>query len=355
MSLEETSKLVVESQKLVESNEDINANTPLILNMLLRIVSSVDSRLKTIETAVGSISDIKKELLLMSSKVRELETLVTETVKSQKQLETSCQALSDMFDDVKQKFFKRDEVLNKHDEQLIKQSQEIKKYSENINLMSKQMVNLEKQLDNLKTNAYQTDNQTIQDLQDTVLDLQCRSMKNNLIFTNLAEQRTEDVELKLRKFIYEQLGIEHYIEFGNVHRFGKRSNDKPRPIVARFLYHKDLRMVLDNAKWLKNTPFGIHEQFPNIIEQRRRKLYPIQKEAKLAGRQAVLVRDRLFVDGNLYTLNECVKDGNDKPKSENKFGYRDSLLTTPKETDRPFKRLRRLDSSPIVNDNHNAY
>ena len=78
MSLEETSKLVVESQKLVESNEDINANTPLILNMLLRIVSSVDSRLKTIETAVGSISDIKKELLLMSSKVRELETLVTE-------------------------------------------------------------------------------------------------------------------------------------------------------------------------------------------------------------------------------------------------------------------------------------
>ena len=129
MSLEETSKLVVESQKLVESNEDINANTPLILNMLLRIVSSVDSRLKTIETAVGSISDIKKELLLMSSKVRELETLVTETVKSQKQLETSCQALSDMFDDVKQKFFKRDEVLNKHDEQFIKQSQEIKKYS----------------------------------------------------------------------------------------------------------------------------------------------------------------------------------------------------------------------------------
>jgi hypothetical protein len=33
------------------------------------------------------------------------------------------------------------------------------------------------------------------------------------------------------------------------------------------------------AKWLKNTPFGIHEQFPNAIEERRKKLYPIQKEA----------------------------------------------------------------------------
>jgi hypothetical protein len=25
-------------------------------------------------------------------------------------------------------------------------------------------------------------------------------------------------------------------------------------------------MVLDQATWLKNTPFGIHEQFPKPIE-----------------------------------------------------------------------------------------
>jgi hypothetical protein len=43
-------------------------------------------------------------------------------------------------------------------------------------------------------------------------------MKNNLIFTNLAEQPTEDVEIKLRTFIFEKLGIEHKIEIGNVHR-----------------------------------------------------------------------------------------------------------------------------------------
>jgi hypothetical protein len=114
-------------------------------------------------------------------------------------------------------------------------------------------------------------------------------MKNNLIFTNLLEQRTENVEEKLRAFIYEKLGIEHHIEFG------KRSNDRPRPIVARFLYHKDLRLVLDRAKWLKNTPFGIHEQFPNAIEERRKKLYPIQKEARKQGKHVVLVSDKLFI------------------------------------------------------------
>jgi hypothetical protein len=59
-------------------------------------------------------------------------------------------------------------------------------------------------------------------------------MKNNLILTNLAEQSTEDVERKLLTLIFEKLGIEHKIEIGNVHRFGKRYNDRPRPIVARF-------------------------------------------------------------------------------------------------------------------------
>lgn len=91
--------------------------------------------------------------------------------------------------------------------------------------------------------------------------LQCRFMKNNLIFTNLAEQPTEDVERKLRTFIFEKLGIEHEIEIGNVHHFVKRYNDGPRPIVARCLYHKNVCMVLDQATWLKNTPFGIYQQF----------------------------------------------------------------------------------------------
>jgi predicted N-formylglutamate amidohydrolase len=88
---------------------------------------------------------------------------------------------------------------------------------------------------------------------------------------------------------FEKLGIEHKIEIGNVHRFWKRYNDRPRPIVARFLYHKDLRVVLDQATWLKNTPFGIHQQFPKPIEDKRRKLYPVLKDAKKHGKHAVLM------------------------------------------------------------------
>jgi len=64
-------------------------------------------------------------------------------------------------------------------------------------------------------------------------------MKNNLVFTGHAYRSNENCEQKLRYFIFEELGIEQFIEFDNVHRFGKIGNNVnvARPIVTRFLYH----------------------------------------------------------------------------------------------------------------------
>jgi hypothetical protein len=73
-------------------------------------------------------------------------------------------------------------------------------------------------------------------------------MKNNLIFTGLFESPREYTEGILREFIKNELGIEEYIEFGNVHRFGRRETPdrKPRPIVARFIYNRQLTLILQN-------------------------------------------------------------------------------------------------------------
>lgn len=88
--------------------------------------------------------------------------------------------------------------------------------------------------------------------------------------------------------------------FDNVHRFGRFYRGKDRLIVARFLYHGDLVHVLKNAHKLQGKPYGIHEQFPKEIEDRRRLLYPIQKRCRKAGQKTKLVRDKLFIDGKLY-------------------------------------------------------
>ena len=119
-------------------------------------------------------------------------------------------------------------------------------------------------------------------------------MKNNLIFTGLAESSNENTEHVLRYFILQEPGVEWDIEFGNVHRFGKRRDGNPRPIVACFLFYKDLAMVKSKAYRLKNKPYGITEQFLAIIEVKRMKLYPVAKRFRLAGHMTKLVCDKLF-------------------------------------------------------------
>ena len=47
---------------------------------------------------------------------------------------------------------------------------------------------------------------------------------------------------------------------------------------------------------LSGKPFGINEQFPKEINDRRRVLYPQYIQAKRMGGKAVIVADTLFVD-----------------------------------------------------------
>ena len=150
-----------------------------------------------------------------------------------------------------------------------------------------------------------------EELQETVLDLKCRSMKNNLVFTGLwGDGRNENTYALIREFLSRELQINYPIEFGNVHRFGRAARNRPRPIVARFVYFSDLLNVKDNAYRLKGTNYGIHEQYPQEIEDRRRKLYPVMRQYKQSGHRTKLVRDKLFIDGTLYVEHTADGEGN---------------------------------------------
>jgi hypothetical protein len=47
---------------------------------------------------------------------------------------------------------------------------------------------------------------------------------------------------------------------------------------------------------LRGKPVSIHEQFPAEIENRRKQLYPVMKQAKRDGKMATTTRDKLFID-----------------------------------------------------------
>jgi hypothetical protein len=98
-----------------------------------------------------------------------------------------------------------------------------------------------------------------------------------------------------------------------------------------------------------NIKLCIHQRFPNIIEQRRKNLYPVQKEAKQNGQQTVLVHDQLFINSVLYQCDynmDELHQANDT-RNESRPDYRDALLTTTsKESQRPSTR-QRYGTSPI--------
>ena len=80
----------------------------------------------------------------------------------------------------------------------------------------------------------------------------------------------------------------------------RAGNNKPRPIVVKFNWHQDKEFVRINAKKLKGTKIWIAEQFPEEIESARKTLYPELRKAKAEGKKAIMVRDKLYIEGQVF-------------------------------------------------------
>ena len=242
------------------------------------LMTKMYSRLSHIEIYARIIEDVQSSLTSLTSKVNRLEASVNRVHVNNKELEVSEQRLSNLYDGVK-------DACDKHKSDITQVKKSITTVDNNSSAIRTELETLRKKREELKA---------------AITNLQCRSMKNNFIFRGLAESSNKNTEHVLRYFILQDLGIECDIEFGNVHRFGKRRDGNARPIVARFLFYQDLAMVKSKAYRLKNKPYGINEQFPAVIEEKRKMFYPVAKSFRLAGHRTKLVCDKLFVDGRPY-------------------------------------------------------
>ncbi|CAG2216686.1 unnamed protein product [Mytilus edulis] len=266
------------------SNEEATIAEPTVLVEILKTLTKMEERMGKIERKFDQIERI-------TFKLEEIENAVKTINERNEQTENSFVGLSTVVDD----------VIN----QCTGNKQEIQE-------LKLEMEKIGSEVKKSNTAKVTDQSNVIQKMEESLIDLKCRSMKNNLIFSGLQYQKDEHVEEKLRNFLQNELKINHRIEFGNAHRFGKQGFNGTRPIVARFLFRKDLEMVLSSAYHLRGKPFGIKEQFPFEIEQARKKLYPILKKAKQDGKMASLVRDKLFINGKLY-MEEKIKTHSQTP------------------------------------------
>ena len=190
--------------------------------------------------------------------------------------------------------------------------------------IKKENVELKKQVKNMSRKVGQlTDGK--ERVTAKIIDLQARSVRDNLLFFGIHEEKKEDCEQLLKTALYHHLKINaQETQVARVHRVARKTRDNIRPIVAKFERYKERQMVRDaffaqlndvtkkneeNGKQEK-VQIGIAEQFPAEIQQKRKALIPKMNEAKNEGEKVKLVRDQLYINGQLSKENQDTKDMN---------------------------------------------
>jgi chromosome segregation ATPase len=144
-------------------------------------------------------------------------------------------------------------------------------------------------------------------MHEDILDVQVRSMQDNLLFFGMNEQDNENPMSAVLNFCGAELGISGAgtsIKLERAHRLGPRRPHKNRPLVAKFSFYQQREEVRKNAYKLRGSNYGISEQFPKEVQERRRRLMTAFHDARRQNKRAQLVRDRLYVDGREVVLDE---------------------------------------------------
>lgn len=92
------------------------------------------------------------------------------------------------------------------------------------------------------------------------------------------------------------------IQIEKAYRLGKQKDDpsRPRPIEVEFSKFSDREMIRNISNRLKGTKFGISPQYPKEVLERRKNIIPIMKKECNNKKNAYLVGDKLFVNGELW-------------------------------------------------------
>ena len=139
-------------------------------------------------------------------------------------------------------------------------------------------------------------------LQNELTDVYMSSMRNNLIFYNIPENKPDLFSDVVLEFCGKYLKIENpadKITILDSFRLGKKT-EKKRPILVKFANFEMRDLVKKSSKNLKDSPFGISEQLPLEIQKRRKEKLPLLKELRSKDIKAYFVKDKICVGGKEY-------------------------------------------------------
>ena len=270
-----------------------------MMNRLSQIESHMSSQTMNWRNLDTTLQNQNSRMTNIERQIKDLNQVKHEVNKST----ISVSAMQDDISSMNRKINEYDYSINTYSEMCDEAASNQKLAQTTIEDLCERVGNLEKNQSTLQPK--------LQKFESEITDLQCRSMRDNLVFTGIEEPEyiegntPENAESTLKDFLKHEMKIDEPIQFHRVHRLNYSENQErynnvnnPRHIVAKFERFKDREYVRHQAsKTLRGKPFGVREQFPRVIEEKRRLLYPEMKRARANPENKVrLVKDKLYIN-----------------------------------------------------------
>lgn len=120
---------------------------------------------------------------------------------------------------------------------------------------------------------------TARELEDRCNYLEDYSRRNNIHITGLEEKPEETWEQtaeQVGKLLADKMQLPN-LTLERAHRVGQRKNQRPRPVVARFLRYGDRELVMRNGTKLKGTEIYINDDLCQASQEKKRAQLPLLK------------------------------------------------------------------------------
>ena len=153
----------------------------------------------------------------------------------------------------------------------------------------------------------------LEELERRVVKQECFNRRNNIKFFGISDneqESPEDTEAVLRNFLHKETKLSKKylddVKFERVHRIPTRVreekiNQHPRPIIAKVSFFKDKQQIKSHIKHLpRGKRFGVADDFPNEVDEIRKELYPVLKQAKRDHKTAFFNVEKLIIDKAVY-------------------------------------------------------
>ncbi|MEW8546315.1 MAG: hypothetical protein AB2693_22590, partial [Candidatus Thiodiazotropha sp.] len=199
-------------------------------------MANFERQMVNIEQSVQQIGGIKQKIASVQTQIQSIENEVSAVKMKMTEYDQNIQGYSDICDDVLKARAQSDKTMEKMCEKI--------NYMQSI------------EMDRLQTLNDQ--------MNEKLIDLQCRSMRENLIFTgidepNLPPGQFENVEQTIKELVRNQMNVESDIRLDSAFRQGPYNPRKqfPRITIAKFENYSTREMVKSAApRTLEGTKYG---------------------------------------------------------------------------------------------------